>query len=171
MIRKYFSYYISAGTSSLWRTSVQPLSSFLFASVLPSDALTLPSVEAPTFACFLTFLYRDLSLSYFFHTSLSATFHLSLSSLSFINSCAFSYYLSFLLPDEACGRKVVNSTVCCSSVCFVTFVFFTLRCQLFFILRCHLFSLFKNSCAFTYYLSFLLPDEACLRNIVNYNVS
>ena len=49
---------------------------------------------------------------------------------------------------------------------FVTFVSFTLRCQLFFILRCHLFS-FINSCVFWYYLSFLLADEACGRNVVN----
>ena len=34
----------------------------------------------------------------------------------FINSCSFSYCLSFLLPDGASGRHVVNSTVCCSTV-------------------------------------------------------
>ena len=49
---------------------------------------------------------------------------------------------------------------------FVTFVFFTLLSHLFFILRCHLF-FFINSCAFSYYLSFLLPDEASGRNVVN----
>ena len=137
------------------------------------------------------------------HTSLSTIFHTWLSPFFFINSCAFSHYLSFLITDEGSGRYVVNSTVCCSSVrccwdyytsilfvlhkcrkffsvahfsaaivvfsarfgaafcCFnfafcwstnvrpishlpllgfVTFVFFTLRCQLFFILRSHLFS-------------------------------
>ena len=52
---------------------------------------------------------------------------------------------------------------------FVTFVFFTLQCHLFFILRCHLF-FFISSCAFSYYLSFLLPDEACGRNVVNSTV-
>ena len=129
-------------------------------------------------------------------------------------------YLSFLLPDEASGRNVVKSAVCCSLnsytsilfvlhkclnffyvahfgaaivslsarlgaafgwstyvcplshlsfLCFVTFVFFTLRCQLFFIFRCHLF-LFINSCAFSNYLSFLLPDEARWRNVVNSTV-
>ena len=152
-----------------------------------------------------------------FHTSLSAIFHTSLSPfILYKNSCAFSYYLSFLLPDEACGRNVVNSNVCWSlnyytsivfvlhkcrkfisvapfgaaivvfcalfgasfccfilaffwSTCvrplshlsllgFLTFEFFTLRWQLFFTLRCHLFFLFKNTCAFTSYLSFLLPD-------------
>ena len=150
----------------------------------------------------------------------------------FINSCAFSNYLSFLLPDEECWRNVVNSTVRCCSVCFslhyytsilfvlhkfrnffsvaqfragilvfsarfgdafccfnfafcwstyvrplchlyfldfVTFVFFTLRSQLFFIFRCNLFS-FINSCVFSYYLSFLLPDKACGRNVVNSTV-
>ena len=35
----------------------------------------------------------------------------------FINSCALSYCLSLFLPDEASGRKAVNSTVCCSTVC------------------------------------------------------
>ena len=61
-----------------------------------------------------------------------------------------------------------------SLLAFVTFVFFTLRCHLFFILRCHLFFIlrchlffFINSCAFSYCLSFLLPDEASGRNVVN----
>ena len=160
-------------------------------------------------------------------------FHISLSPFFFfINSCAFSYCLSFLLPDETSGRNVVNSTVCCSTVCcsfnyytsvlcllhqcrnffsvahfgaaivvfsarfgaasfcckfafcsttyvrplshlflvaFVTFVFFTLRCHLCFILRCHLF-FFINSSAFSYCLSFLLPDEASGRKVVNSTV-
>ena len=52
-----------------------------------------------------------------FHTSLSAIFHSSLSPFYFIYACAFSYYLWFLLPDKASVRKIVNSTVCCSSVC------------------------------------------------------
>ena len=39
------------------RTSEQPFSSFLRASVLPSTASTLPSVQPPTFVRFLTFLY------------------------------------------------------------------------------------------------------------------
>ena len=57
--------------SSLFRTSVQPLSSFLRASFLPSSASTLPSFEAPTFVRFLTFLYWVLSLSYFPHFAVS----------------------------------------------------------------------------------------------------
>ena len=47
---------------------------------------------------------------------------------------------------------------------FVTFVFFTLRCQLFFIIRSHLF-FFIKTCASKYNLTFLLPDEACWRNV------
>ena len=57
-----------------------------------------------------------------------------------------------------------------SLLAFVTFVFFTLRCHLFFKLRCHLF-FFINSCAFSYCLSFLFPDEASWRNDVNSTVS
>ena len=117
MIRQYFSYYISVGTSSLWRTSVQPLSSFRFASVLPSDALTLPSVEGSMFACFLTFLDWDLSLSQFFTLCCQLYFIFRCHLFPFKNSRAFSYYLSFLPPDEACGRNVVYSTVYFSSVC------------------------------------------------------
>ena len=48
---------------------------------------------------------------------------------------------------------------------FVTFVCFTLRCHMFIILRCHLF-FFINWCACSYYLSFLLPDEASGRDVV-----
>ena len=51
-----------------------------------------------------------------------------------------------------------------SLLAFVTFVFFTLHRHLFFILRCHLF-LFLNSCAFSYCLLFILPDEASERNV------
>ena len=71
IIRQYFSSYISAGTSSLYRTSVQPMLSFLRASVLPSAALTLLSVEAPTFVRWLVFLWWVLSLSYFSHLAVS----------------------------------------------------------------------------------------------------
>ena len=52
---------------------------------------------------------------------------------------------------------------------FVTFVSFTLRCQLFFIFLCHLF-FYINSCAVSYYLSFLPPDEAYRWNVVNSTV-
>ena len=173
---------------------------------------------------FVTFVFFTLRFRLFFILRC----HL----LIFINSCAFSYCLSFLLPDEASGRKVVNSPVCCFSGCcslkyypstifvlhkcrnflsvahfsaailvfsarfgastcccnfafcsttyvrllsrlsllaFVTFVFFTIRCHQFFILRCHLF-FFINSCAFSHCLSFLLPDEASGRNVVNFTV-
>ena len=48
-------------------------------------------------------------------------------------------------------------------------IFFTLRCHLFFLLRCLLF-FFINSCALLYCLSFVLPDEASGRNVVNSTV-
>ena len=68
------------------------------------------SAFAPFFSGFCNFRI--------FHTSLSAIFHSSLSPFFLINLCVFSCYLSFLLPDEAVGGNFVNSTVCCSSVCF-----------------------------------------------------
>ena len=68
------------------------------------------SAFAPFFSGFCNFRI--------FHTSLSGIFHSSLSPFFLINLCVFSYYLSFLLPDEAVGGNFVNSTVCCSSVCF-----------------------------------------------------
>ena len=96
---------------------MHPLSSFLRSTVLPFFASTFPSVEAPTFVRFLTFAYWVLSLSYFSHFAVSYFSYFAVTFFLHKNSCTFSYYLSFLLPDEACGRKVVNSTVCCSSVC------------------------------------------------------
>ena len=66
-LREYFSSYMNAGTSSPWRTSVQPFSSFLRTSVLPCTASTLLSVQTPTFGSFLNFLYWVLSNSYFSH--------------------------------------------------------------------------------------------------------
>ena len=192
---------------------MEPLSSFLRYSLLPSSASTLPSVEAATFVRFLTFFTVFCHFG-IFHTSLSGNFHISLSPFFYINSGGFSYYLSFLLPNKAWRRKMLNFTFCCSSVCcslnyytpilfvphkclnffsvahfcaaivvfsahfgaafccfnfaffwstyvrplshlsllgFVTFVFFTLRCQLFFILRCQQ-VFFINSCASSYYL-------------------
>ena len=166
-----------------------------------------------------------------FHKSLSAIFHTSLSPFFFINSCAFSHYLSFLITDEASGQYVVNSTVCCSSVScslnyYSSILFVLHKCRTFFsvahfcvvivvfsarfgaafccfnfafcwttfvrflpffylVLSLSYFShfavsylsyffvtffLFINSCPFSYYLSFLLPDEACGRNVVNSNV-
>ena len=72
----------------------------------------------------------------------------SLSCLSFSNSCCIFCY-------------VWSSS---SSI-----VFFTLRCLQFFIFPCHLF-FFINPCVFSYYISFLLPDEAFWRNVVNSTV-
>ena len=113
IIRQYFSSYISDGTSSLLRTSVQPFSSFQRASVLPPAAATLPSVQPPTFVSFLTFLYWLLSLLYFSHCANTYFSYFTVTLFFFINSCALSYCLSFLSPDEASGRNVVNSTVYC----------------------------------------------------------
>ena len=58
----------------------------------------------------------------------------------FINSCAFSFCLSFLLPDETSGRNVVNSSVCFSTVCcslnYYTSISFVLhKCRNFFSVR------------------------------------
>ena len=207
----------------------RPFCAFRTCILLLQLCLLLKHLRSSAFSPFFTgFCHFRI-----FHTSLSAIFHTPLSPFFLHkNSCAFSYYLSFFLPDEACGRNVVNSTVCCSSVCcslncytsilfvlhkcqnffsgshfgaaivvfsacfgaafcclkftscwstyvrplshlsllgFVIFGFFTLRCLLFFSLRCHLF-FFIKSCAFSYYLSFLLPDEACGRSVVNSTV-
>ena len=86
-----------AGTSSPLRTSVQPLLCFLRASELPSAASTLPSVEAPTFVRFLTFIYWVLSLSYF-DISLSAIFYISMSPFS-LHKLMRSLILSFIYPS------------------------------------------------------------------------
>ena len=71
---------------------------------------------------------------------------------------------SFCCNFAFCSTTIVRPLFHLSLLAFVTFVFFTLRCQLFFILRCHLF-FFINSCAFSYCLSFLLPDEASGQNV------
>ena len=75
--------YMIAGTSFLLRTSVPPMSSFLRASVLPSSASTLLSVQPPTFFRFLTFIYWVLSISYFSHFVVT---YLSYFAVSFISS-------------------------------------------------------------------------------------
>ena len=68
-----------------------------------------------------------------------------------------------------CSTTYVRPLSHLSLLGFVTFVFFTCRCHLFFILRCQLFP-FINLCAFSYYLSFLLPDAASGRSAVNCTV-
>ena len=194
-----------------------------FSSTTYVGSLSHLSLLFSPFSAFVTFVFFRLRC----HLSFLLLSPLSL----FINSCAISYCRSFLLPDEASGRNVVNSTVCCSTVwcclnyytsilfvlhkcrnfsvahlaaailvfsarsgdapcccnftfcsttyvrplshlsllAFVTFVSFTLRCNLSFILLSHLF-FYKNSCAFSYCLSFLLPDETSGRNVVNSTV-
>ena len=105
---------MNAVTFSLLATSMQPFSSSLRASMLPSTASTLPSVQPPTFVRFLFFYCFFVTFVFFILRC-----HL----LFFITSCAFSYYLSLFLLDEASGRKVVNSTACCSTVfCSLTYV-------------------------------------------------
>ena len=99
------------------RTSVQPFSSFLRASVLPPVAATFPSFQPPTVVRFLTFLCRLFSLLYCSHFTVTYFSYFAVTHFFFINSCALSYCLSLFLPDEASGRKAVNSTVCCSTVC------------------------------------------------------
>ena len=76
-------------------------------------------------------------------------------------SCCFNFAF--------CSTNYVRPLSHLSLLAFVTFVFSTLGCHLFFILRCHLF-FFINSWVFSCCLSFLLPDEACGRNVVNSTV-
>ena len=57
------------------------------------------------------------SLSYLFTLRFQLFFIYRCHLFSFINSCAFSYRLSFLLLYEACGGNVVESSVCCPSFC------------------------------------------------------
>ena len=113
-----------------------PFSSFLRAWVLPPAAATLPSVQPPTFVRFLTFLYWLLSLLYFSQFAVTCFSYFAFT-FSFINSCAFSYCLSFLLLDEASGRNFVNSTVCfstlsCSLNDYTSIIFVLHKCQVFF---------------------------------------
>ena len=72
----------------------------------------------------------------FAHFAVTCSSYLRCQIFLFINSCPFSYYLSFLLPDEASGRNVVNSAVCSSTVCslnYYTSILFVLhQCRNFF---------------------------------------
>ena len=96
----------------------------------------MPSVQPPTFVRFLTFLYWLLSLLYFSHFAVTYFSYFAFT-FFFINSCAFSYCLSFLLPDEASGRNVVNSTVSfstlsCSLNYYTSILFMLHKCRNFF---------------------------------------
>ena len=145
---------------------MQPFSSFLRASVLPPAAATLPSVQLPTFVRFLTFLYWlchfcifQISLPPIFHTSLSPFLLIKL-----VRSLVFSELFgaaSCCCNFAFCSTTYVRPLCHLSLLAFVTFVFFTFRCHLFF---------FINSCAFSYCLSLVLPDEAYGRNVVNSTV-
>ena len=96
------------------RTSVQPFSSFALRCclLLLQLCLLFNHLRSSAFSPFSSGFCHICN----FHTSLSPIFHTSLSPYFFINSCAFSYCLSFLLPDEASGRNVGNSTVCFSTL-------------------------------------------------------
>ena len=74
--------------------------------------LLLKNRRTSTFSTFFTgfchfLIFSNFAVSYFSYFAVTFLF--------FIDLSAFLYYLSFLLPDEACGLNVVNSTVCCSS--------------------------------------------------------
>ena len=58
---------------------------------------------------FVTFVFFTLCCHLFFILCCHIFF--------FINSNALSFCLLFLVPDETSGRNVVNSSVCCSTVC------------------------------------------------------
>ena len=127
--------------------------------------LILMSVVLPSVVLYITILSilfvlhkcrNFFSVAHFYAVKavISAVFGAAFSSFN----CAFSWstYVRLLSHLSLLG--------------FVTFVFFTLRCPLFSILRSHPF-FFISSCAFSYYLSFLLPDEACGQNVFNSTVS
>ena len=76
---------------------------FNFAWISTAYVRPLSHLSVQGFVTFAFFTLRG-------HLFLTLHFHL----FFFINTCAFSYYLSLLLPDEACGRYIVNSTACCS---------------------------------------------------------
>ena len=121
------------------RTSVQPFSSFPLAWVLPPAAAALPFVQPPTFVRFLTFLYWLLSLFCFSHFAVIYFAFFAVSFFFFINSCAFSYCLSFFLPDEASLGNVVSSIVCCSTIS-CSLNYYTCTSILFVLYKCRNFS-------------------------------
>ena len=140
---------MNAGTSSVLRTSVQPYSCLFLCCLLLLQLRLLfnhlrSSPLSPFCRDFFTFAPFGEAILVFF-----ARFGAAL------------YFFDFAF----CSTTYVRPLSHLSLLGFVTFVFFTLRCHLFFIHRCHLFY-FINSCAFSYYLSFLLPDEAFGRKFV-----
>ena len=97
-----------------------------------------------------------------FHTTLSPIFHTSLSPFFFINSCSFSHYLSFLLPEQTCGRNVVHSIASWSTVfCSLNYVkTFGLRWMLELLLFCAIQS--SHSGLFCAFRWFILLLQLCL---------
>ena len=131
------------------------------------------------FACFFTFLLNVIttSSSLNYYTSILFVLHKCRNFFSVAHFGAailvFPARLgaaSYCCNCSFCSTTYVRPLSHLSLLAFVTFVFFTLRCHLFFILRCHLF-FFINLSDLSYCLSFLLPDEASGRNVVNSTVS
>ena len=104
-----------------------------FCLLLLHFCLLLKHLRSSAFSPFLTGfchfrIFSHFAVSYFSYFAVTFVF---------INSCAFSYYHSFLLPDEACGRDVVKSSVCCSSLCcslnsYTSILFVLHKCRYFF---------------------------------------
>ena len=123
-----------------------------------------------------TFCCSTVCCSLNYYTSILFVLHKYRNFLSVANfGAAILVFSARFAAASCCSNFVFCSTTYVrplsrlSLLPFVSFVFFTLRCHLFFILRCHLF-FFINSCAFSYCLSFLSPDEASGRKVVNSTV-
>ena len=118
----------------------------------------------------LSVCYRLCSLNY--HTWIFFVLHNCRNFLSVAHFSAAILVFSERFGAESCcynfaffSTTYVRLLSHLSHLAFFTFVFLTLRCHLFFIFLCQLF-FFINSCASSYCLSFLLPDEASGRNVV-----
>ena len=108
----------------LWST-LQCSHSRLFRALrcCPPAAWSLPSVEAPSFVRFLTYLYCVLSLSYFSHFAVS---YFSYSAVTF-------FFLHKLICFLMCiFHFSVNSVVCCSLNSYTSILFVLHKCQNFF---------------------------------------
>ena len=144
---------MNAGTSFVLRTSVQPISSSLRASALPSTASASPSVQPPTFFRFVTFLPELLHFGAL-RCSQSRVF-------CALRCCPL--LLRFCLPFNHLGSSAFSPF----STGFCLFRFFLTSLSLIFHTSLSPFFFFINSCVFSCHLSFLLLDEACGRNVFN----
>ena len=117
------------------QTSLQPISSFLRASVLPPAAATLPSVQPPTFVRFLTYLYWLLSLLYFSHFTVT---HFSYFAVPFFSSSTHALYhtvfhFSYLIKVLGETSLILLSVVLPSVANYFTSILFVLhKCRNFF---------------------------------------